>query len=53
MKSTIERQREVTIEMAAFYTFDAVSGKLISERVYYDQASALAQMQGGQSAVVS
>ena len=35
----------VRIEMAAFYTFDAESGKLISERIYYDQASLLAQMQ--------
>lgn len=34
----------VRIEMAAFYTFDANSGKLISERIYYDQASAVAQM---------
>jgi steroid delta-isomerase-like uncharacterized protein len=33
------------IEMAAFYTFDASSGKLISERIYYDQASTVEQMQ--------
>jgi steroid delta-isomerase-like uncharacterized protein len=32
------------IEMAAFYTFDASSGKLTSERIYYDQASTIAQM---------
>jgi len=35
----------VRIEMAAFYTFDVSAGKLISERIYYDQASAVAQMQ--------
>lgn len=40
-------------EMAAFYTFDAESGKLISERIYYDQASVLQQMQRGQAAVVA
>ena len=33
-----------SIEMAAFYTFDASSGKLTSERIYYDQASTIAQM---------
>jgi steroid delta-isomerase-like uncharacterized protein len=38
------------IEMAAFYTFDAASGKLISERIYYDQASVLEQMQRRQAA---
>jgi steroid delta-isomerase-like uncharacterized protein len=35
----------VRIEMAAFYNFDADSVKLISERIYYDQASAVEQMQ--------
>jgi len=35
----------IRIEVAGFYTFDAESGKLISERIYYDQASLLAQMQ--------
>jgi len=35
----------ISIEIAGFYTFDAESGKLISERIYYDQASVLAQMQ--------
>lgn len=34
----------VRIEMAAFYEFDASSGKIISERIYYDQASAVEQM---------
>ncbi|MGA7929865.1 MAG: ester cyclase [Candidatus Sulfotelmatobacter sp.] len=38
----------IRIEMAAFYTFDAGSGKLISEQIYYDQASLLEQMQGTQ-----
>jgi len=36
---------KICIEMAAFYTFDAEAGKLISERIYYDQASVFAQMQ--------
>ncbi len=44
---------KVSIEMAAFYTFDGASGKLISERIYYDQASVLAQMQGEQASVVA
>ena len=44
---------KVSIEMAAFYTFDVASGKLISERIYYDQASALAQMQGKQAAAIA
>jgi len=43
----------VRIEMAAFYTFDESSGKLISERIYYDKASAVAQMQGGQASAVA
>ena len=41
------------VEMAAFYTFDMDSGKLISERIYYDQAGVLAQMQGDKSAAVA
>ena len=36
---------KISIEIAGFYTFDAESGKLLSERIYYDQASVLAQMQ--------
>jgi predicted ester cyclase len=36
----------IRIEMASFYAFDAGTGKLVSERIYYDQASVLAQMQG-------
>jgi hypothetical protein len=39
--------------MAAFYTFDPASGKLISERIYYDQASAVEQMQRKQGSVVA
>jgi steroid delta-isomerase-like uncharacterized protein len=35
----------VRIDMAAFYAFDDTSEKLISERVYFDQATLLAQMQ--------
>lgn len=30
----------VRIEMAAFYTFDTESEKLIAEKIYYDQSSA-------------
>jgi steroid delta-isomerase-like uncharacterized protein len=36
----------VRIEMAAFYTFDTASEKLIAEKIYYDQAGALEQMRG-------
>jgi steroid delta-isomerase-like uncharacterized protein len=43
----------VQIEMAAFYTFDPASGKLISERIYYDQASAVEQMQRKQGSAVA
>jgi steroid delta-isomerase-like uncharacterized protein len=43
----------IRIEMAAFYTFDTDSGKLISERIYYDQASVVEQMQGGQNSAVA
>lgn len=44
---------KIRIEMAAFYSFDAESGKLISERIYYDQASVFMQMQGKQSSAVA
>ena len=40
----------VRIEMVAFYTFDTASEKLIAEKIYYDQSSALQQMQGNQTA---
>ena len=43
----------IRIEMAAFYTFDEGSGKLISERIYYDQASVVEQMQGKQRSAVA
>jgi len=38
----------IRIDMAAFYTFDATSEKLISEKIYYDQVSVVEQMQGKQ-----
>jgi steroid delta-isomerase-like uncharacterized protein len=38
----------IRIEMAAFYTFDLAAGKLISERIYYDQAGLMIQMQSRQ-----
>ena len=38
----------IRVEMAAFYAFDLPSGKLISERIYYDQAGLMMQMQGKQ-----
>jgi len=43
----------IRIDMAAFYTFDAASGKLLAEKIYYDQASALQQMQGTQRATTA
>jgi len=43
----------IRIEMAAFYTFDEQSGKLISERIYYDQASVVEQMQGKQRSALA
>jgi hypothetical protein len=39
--------------MAAFYTFDTESKKLIAEKIYYDQSSALGQMQGNQTATAA
>lgn len=36
----------IRIELAAFYIFDADSRKLISEKIYYDQATLVAQMSG-------
>ena len=35
----------VRIDMAAFYTFDDTSERLISERIYFDQATLIGQMQ--------
>ena len=43
----------IRIDMAAFYTFDAAAGKLISEKIYYDQASVVEQMQGKQRSAVA
>jgi steroid delta-isomerase-like uncharacterized protein len=43
----------VRIEMAAFYTFDTAPEKLIAEKIYYDQAGALQQMQGNQTAMAA
>jgi steroid delta-isomerase-like uncharacterized protein len=43
----------VRIEMAAFYVFDKNSEKLIAERIYYDQASAVQQMLGKQQSAVA
>lgn len=43
----------VRIEMAAFYTFDGESEKLIAEKIYYDHASALQQMQGKDTAIAA
>lgn len=39
--------KAIRIEMAAFYTFDAASAKLIAEKIYYDQAGVLEQMRVG------
>jgi steroid delta-isomerase-like uncharacterized protein len=43
----------IRIEMAAFYSFDAGSGKLICERIYYDQANVVDQMLGKQRSAVA
>ncbi len=40
----------VSIELAAFYLFNEDCSKLIAERIYYDQASVIAQMQPKQVA---
>jgi steroid delta-isomerase-like uncharacterized protein len=40
----------VRIPIAAFYTFDDTSEKLISERIYFDQAGLFAQMHAGSAA---
>jgi steroid delta-isomerase-like uncharacterized protein len=40
----------VHIELAAFYFFDEGCTKLVAERIYYDQASVIAQMQPRQTA---
>jgi steroid delta-isomerase-like uncharacterized protein len=43
----------IRIELAAFYSFDTGSGKLISEKIYYDQATLVAQMQGQQASALA
>jgi steroid delta-isomerase-like uncharacterized protein len=40
----------ISFELAAFYLFDEDCTKLIAERIYYDQASVIAQMQPTQVA---
>ena len=40
----------VSFELAAFYFFDEDCSKLVAERIYYDQASVMAQMQPTQVA---
>ena len=44
---------KVRVELASFYTFVLPSGKLVSERIYFDQAGLLAQMQTKQVVAVS
>lgn len=43
----------IRIEMASFYLFDSTATSLIAERIYYDQASVIAQMQGKQVSAVA
>ena len=43
----------IRLDLAAFYIFDAESTKLISEEIYYDQATLAAQMQGLQASAVA
>ena len=40
----------IRFELAAFYLFDEDCTKLVAERIYYDQASVIAQMQPAQAA---
>ncbi len=40
----------IRFELAAFYLFDEDCTKLVTERIYYDQASVIAQMQPAQVA---
>ena len=37
----------VVVKLAAFYLFNEDSSRLLAERIYFDQASVLAQMQPG------
>lgn len=43
----------IRVELACFFTCDAVSGKLIAERIYFDQASVVEQMQGKRASAVA
>ncbi|PYX90170.1 MAG: hypothetical protein DMG68_02740 [Acidobacteria bacterium] len=43
----------IRIEMASFYIFDPLGTSLIAERIYYDQSSVIAQMQGKQVSAVA
>ena len=45
--------KAIRIDLAAFYTFDGDSRGLISEKIYYDQATLAAQMQGLQASAVA
>src|SRR5215467_3088507 len=45
--------KAIRIDLAAFYTFDGDSRGLISEKIYYDQASLAAQMRGQQASAVA
>lgn len=47
------RGNPIRIEMASFYLFDSTSTSLIAERIYYDQASVIAQMEGKQVSAVA
>ena len=38
----------VRVELACFFTCDADSGKLLAERIYFDQAGVVEQMRGKQ-----
>ncbi len=42
----------IRVELAAFYTFDADSERLVAEKIYYDQATLMAQMQARPASTV-
>jgi steroid delta-isomerase-like uncharacterized protein len=43
---------KLRVELACFFTCDADSGKLLAERIYFDQAGVVQQMQGAQPAAL-
>jgi len=43
----------IRVELAAFYTFDADSARLVAEKIYYDQATLMAQMQARPASTVA